>query len=826
MASRYQLLKSFSAFKGLDLRSGDLLRAKEFASDVKNCDFRSTAALSKRKGYQIKGSSAGTTGIAVYSELAPSTGAITDKLVAADDHLHVRKSASITLTYSGGGTAYYELQAAGTGLEIKVFENDIQVLSQNLGTGLETSPITIADLTTSLNALTDFSASSSVATSTPAAFLDKTERTDIDSSASIAYNYFEQVNSPSSAPFSLHYAQRNSDTFEPASFVSTNGVLYISNGYDEMHKYDGQTLYRAGMPQGEQPSASLNGAGSITNSGLEYRIAYYQKDNKGNIVEGIISDRSASLSASSNAVALTLDNIQASSGFNTNCAIVDGAQTSVNTIDVDDGSGSAHTLQVGDTAYFFDGVSGSYVEREVTARTASSITIDGAAVTVSDNRPISNNLRIDIYRNQSAGDTFSLVASVPNDSFSATQGYNDNAADSALGAEYIEPIKERGVPPKGKYMTLFRGQMIVGGFINDVDAVAYSDIDSPEYFPAGQNRQNFDTEKGDIVSGVKALDSVLFVFKTKTIHTITGDLINDNYQVDILTTGGVGCSANATIQEVNGRLFFLDLDGVYSVTQGQNGVDEISQLISPEFSTIGTDFNFRRATAAHWLNRDKYVLFMPILETNGGEITSSSASQIYAYDLYRGGWLKWNNFSALGGMAVLNGDLYASSLIYNTNTSSVDRTVLEFLNTGTSVDYADHERAISAEYKTHWETLGEPSVFKKFLRLKLHSLDASVNDFETQLFTISLITEHDFNNVPVYNHVFDFGNGATGGWGENPWGASPWGDARLDGIKTKLKTTKARSIRLIFANDTINTNFLLSGYELETAAPFRIQMKE
>jgi hypothetical protein len=826
MAANYTLVKSFAAFKGLDLRSGDLLRLKEFSSGTSNCDFRSTSALSKRKGVQTKASGIGQGGISTWSDLNTSTGEITNKIVAVDSTLHVLESGTMSISYAGSGIAYYTMESDGTEFIFTLIEDDTIITQQQLGTGLESSPTTIADLSSAIDSQTDFTSSVTGTDTVPAAFLDVSERADIGASIDAPFKYYSTANSPSASAFTTHWDARNDDDFEPASFVSNNGVIYIANGKDELHKYDGQNLYRAGMPEGAKPSAVTNGAGSVTNASLDYWTVYYQVDNKGNIVEGKISNESTSLSASSNTVDVTVNNLEASSGFNTNCAIVAGTQSSVTTITVDDGSAGAHTMLAGDTAYFYDAVSASYVTRTVNSVTASSITISGAAVTVNDNEVISNNLRIDLYRNQSSGTTPYLVESIPNNSFASTQVYTDNKADAALGEEYVAPIKERGLPPKGRYITLFRNQLIIGGFDNDVDAIAYSDSDSPEYFPSGTNRFNVDTAVGDKVTGVKALNSVLYVFKGQTIHTVTGDLINDNFQVDILTTGGVGCQANATISEVNGQLFFLDKEGVFAVSQGADGVVEVSELISPEFDSLRNSFNFKRATAAHWLLREKYVLYMPIMETNGGEDTAASTSVIFAYDIFRGGWLKWNSLNALGGMTILDEDLFISRVKYDTSTSAVSRTIDMFLNTGTSVDYADHEQPISAEYKTHWESLGEPSVFKKFNRLKLHSLDASVNDFETQLFKVTVVTEHDFNDVPVYTHVFDFGNGSTAGWGENPWGEFPWGDARLPSIKTKLKSTKARTIRLTFSNDTLNQNFLLSGYEFEVAAPYRMAIKE
>ena len=135
---------------------------------------------------------------------------------------------------------------------------------------------------------------------------------------------------------------------------------------------------------------------------------------------------------------VTVDYIDDSTGYNTDCAIVAGAQTGVTQITVDDGAGGSHTMQVGQTAYFFDSSSSAFVEREITAVDSTTITIDGANVNVSDNEVISNNLRVNIYRTASGGTLFKLVTSLANDSFETTAAYRDGTADASLGATFLD----------------------------------------------------------------------------------------------------------------------------------------------------------------------------------------------------------------------------------------------------------------------------------------------------------------------------------------------------------------------------------------------------
>ena len=134
-------------------------------------------------------------------------------------------------------------------------------------------------------------------------------------------------------------------------------------------------------------------------------------------------------------------------------------------------------------------------------------------------------------------------------------------------------------------------------------------------------------------------------------------------------------------------------------------------------------------------------------------------------------------------------------------------------------------KTISFSYKTHWEAMGEPSIYKKFLRIKVHSLDGTINDFETDKFTLTVETEHDYVQGSESSLSLDFGGGALG-WGNSAWGQFPWGESRLEQLTSKLKSKKAKALRVVFTNNTRHQNVLISGYELEIAAAYDLQIKE
>jgi len=822
MAAPYINNKYYASFRGLDVRSNDLIRPSANASDMLNADYTKTGAIVKRKGVKASTASAGGAGLGTWADVNLTTGAITNKLIAIDDNLHYLAEHSLNITYSGVGSARAELYLdKDTGnFYLDLLDDEVLVLHESLGTGIEeASPVTLGGLITAINAVSDFAATATGATTISAAFLTITPSSSLP--LSIKYSTWTKANAPSASPLATTWAKRDQRDFENASLVNLNGVLFISTGWNDLHKFDGQNFYKAGIPKPALPTTADAAAGNITNSATKYILTYVQKDNKGNIVEGIETLPSAPLNLTSRQVDVTVPNILAASGFNTNCAVVNGGQASVNTIIVTSG----HTLKIGDTAYFLDGISSTYVERAVTGIAATTITIAGAAVTVSDLAVISNNLKIAIYRNQSAGDTYALVAEIPNNSFSASQVYRDNKADASLGAEYIEPIKPHGLPPKGKYASAFRNLLLLSGKVDSPNEVFYSDIDGPEFFPPNDNAFNVDTEFGDVVTGISGNNQSFFVFKSRSIHQVSGDLVEDSFRVDRVNAGELGCVSHHTIKEVEGVLFFLSKDGVYAIASNEIAPKEISVNIEPRFTAPSAAFNQKQAVAINWLEKDKYILFLPETDIASGSTLATNNSRLLVFNYFHGSWLEWDSINPMGGMAVLNGELWLTERRNSSLPGGVVYNSYIVKDTGTPQDYSDHSQAIDFSYKTHWESLAEPSTPKKFLRLKVFSLDSLADGIDPAPFTLITDGENDFVPATVFSTVQDFVGGSLG-WGLGAWGVESWGSSRPQEAVSKLGSTKARSLRLIFKNSNNLENVYMSGWELEIATPYKMSIKE
>ena len=824
MADTNKLIKSFSNFKGIDLRSPTLLQDASFATEAKNVDIRDSGSLNKRKGYQASLTSGGGFGCFNFNNTNTSTGAITEEFLTLDSVLKKMVAYSLSITYTGASTAWVSTYVGSDGhFYLDLYVDYACVLNQDLGTGInEVAPVTIAALTTIIHALADFTCTNTGADTTPAAFLALEQYTNLPTTVPVllSYNSLTSINSCLSSNWTLTVAAHNNSDFENASFAQLNNILYIATKYNYLQKYDGQNVYRAGLPQATIPVAASAGAGaSIPADPVRYILTYEQTDNKGNIIEGIPSTPSVTYTPGApEDINVTITNILAASGFNTNCGVVAGAQNGVTTITVDNGSGGANTFIIGDKAYFYDGVSASYVTRNITNRSATTITIDGAAVNVLDNAVISNNLKINIWRTVSGGDTFYFVATIANNSFTATQVFLDSVGNASLGDDFVYPVKEHGLPPIGAYLAVYQTCLCIGGQPTAVDQVSYSDIDGPEYFPSADNAFTVESAMGDKITGIAPYNNSLVIFKKNSIHVLSGALVTDQFRIDLVGWEEIGCSAFHTIKQVRNNLVFANEKGVFYIDPS-GAVNELSYPIASLYQESVSGKNYSKMFSTVWQEGKKYLLFLPVeeLDTNYHNTTSSVT---FAFDLDRSSWFEWNNLNIGGGACLHNGDLYFIERRLGTVSGNVEYYTYKFLTAGNEYDYHDHGSAISFTYKSNWETLGEPSIPKKFLRGKVYAVEGSKRSFESSSFTLDLKTERDYIDTTITDLVLDFGSGG-GGWGLFEWGIAPWGESRLFHVKSKLNSSKVQALRLILENDTINENVLISGYELETVAPYK-----
>lgn len=223
-----------------------------------------------------------------------------------------------------------------------------------------------------------------------------TTATAVNSTLVIPFYYWEVV--PWNTDLLLTAADYSEPPFlspESVSFLNANNSCYIYykdidnssklwNGFP--FKYDGQTLYREGVPKAVISSLST-GAGSLTGA-YQYQVRFIQYDNRGKIIQGEFSDvTGTTLSADSSILTILNPSFDPEVPMATGATagmvgIVNGLQTAT-TINVDAG----HTIRVGDTIAFNTTATAAFTKKIITATTTTTITFSGS-VTVADNTPI------------------------------------------------------------------------------------------------------------------------------------------------------------------------------------------------------------------------------------------------------------------------------------------------------------------------------------------------------------------------------------------------------------------------------------------------------
>lgn len=834
--------KRYENHYGLDLKSTDLNRDPNFASLILNAQYKKSGGIQKREGFQVHGEDGYGLGLFVYNKKNPTTGASEAEIVSVGQSAGRLLFTELEIEYVGADPTavlniYYDVDEEE--YRCTLLEGAVEVLDESLGLGYdEAAPVTIADLATAINATTNFNAVATGDTTVSAAFLEIIRDFDLSASggaATVQAAYWEEINKTVSAPFDNFEADKDSTDFELMSGVQIQNVLYLAGGgVDYMHKYDGQTLYRAGLPEVSSLTAAIGAATGITGSNYLYAARMIQYDAAGNVFEGNIRYTSNALSPANQKINVTVGNSVAGSGFNTNCAIVNGAQVGVTTITVDSG----HTMKVGDTAYFLDGSTGNYVERTVTAKASTTITIDGANVNVADNAVISNNLRIGIYRSKTSGSTPTVwyhLVDLPNDSFNATQVYVDAVADGSLGDQLIEPLTDRSAPPLLKYITMFQNQMVGGGCPTAKSTLFWSDVDGCEYFPADENSQNLDTIVGDDISGVFPNNEILAVFKDKSINLVSGQIAENRLRFDWLTHD-IGCISHNTIREVQGETCWLSDRGPYRMVSGQlprplGENKDGGGRIEPVFDQKGVaeeDYLWlKRAYAINDRDNQKYIIHIPAESEVGlGDRYTNENSVLFVWDyakgMVSGSWLQWDTLDLSGGAVLFEGDFYFQDRRYTD--FFLDPGVKHMLHRRHTLKdawaYQDNAEAIEFDYGTCWETVNDASVRKKFLKHRIYTAETTPNNDGT----LNVQTEVDF--IPdSLKSEFDL-TLTGGGYGDSSYGDLPYGTPQQSLFEHKLGNGKFCSMRFRYRNSEPQQNVDIDAWETEIAAPYRPEFKK
>ena len=148
-----------------------------------------------------------------------------------------------------------------------------------------------------------------------------------------------------------------------------------------------------------------------------------------------------------------------------------------------------------------------------------------------------------------------------------------------------------------------------------------------------------------------------------------------------------------------------------------------------------------------------------------------------------------------GGMTVFDGVLWGSRRNLDHSPARYDL-FKQIVNKGI-YNYGDHEASINGVIRTHHESLGDPNLYKKFLRMAIGAFGAC--DSEQWVLQIRSYPNYDY--LTVMTEAIKTG--------------------RIGDItRLKLKSGKANALMLEFTNPNRYEDFLITGWDLDISAAY------
>lgn len=289
MGAPHIILRNSENFKGLDKRSSDTARTIEYASDIKNAAYRKSGAINKRKGYKNAYiNNRKISGMYNFKNINISNGSIEDEVLFVDqDGIYKLVTKEVTLKYLVTAPAIvntnpvqYEdvtfsgilvscrLNETGSNFVFNVTDKDGDVFNLNLG--IDENGASLATLKTNIEANGQFELdlSNLIDDQIAANLMDLVVNEPINfanpitsdpGTLTLSIKVKEEITTASGITFN-HVLSEDED--ENVFFANLNNVVYMVDGQNPMYKYDGDIVFKAGMPQ--MPGLNLQAGGQST----------------------------------------------------------------------------------------------------------------------------------------------------------------------------------------------------------------------------------------------------------------------------------------------------------------------------------------------------------------------------------------------------------------------------------------------------------------------------------------------------------------------------------------------------------------------------------
>ena len=824
--------RNFENFKGINKSFSALTKPQEFAEEAQNCFITENFDLEQRPGGKFI--SFGDAGLAKYV-YTDSSGAIVREIVLGTEYK--LSDETITFAYSGGGTGRISLLPTGSAWRLTVTEDGVDVSGfPKTYTSIVDYPASdLSTLVSDVDGLSNWTCSASDTTNIYACYLPIIELQEVGSGG-VSFNYVSLANLE---PGGLG----TGEAFDRTSYSSLNDVLFAARGSSEVVKYDGFRVYRSGVPELTQSVLAIANGGSgsafTANTTYSYLFRYVRIDARGNRIEGPLSEVVSHTVGGTAQDSLNITYpVWNDSSSDTRASYFSSATTSGNVLNIN-GTYNALQWQVGGEVYFWDEISAAWVVRNITAVSSSpwQITVDGDAVTTvatGNKATISNNIRLEVYRTKgNANSPFYLVDEPANASVGSTVSttYTDDTAEASLSVNLIEPDVTRGRPPAGSYLCSHQGLLFVTGNSTTPNRVYFNDVTGSEYFDPDLGFLDLPFTTTGVITGIVSDGQNLIVFKPRERAIVRGDFITNSFFVEVVSDG-VGCSSHHSICRGVLGIYFMSLQGPQRLINSELDFgfnNKMSQFFRSSiadsdvgYSLVADSANYvidssqvdklvvDLATSFYDERRSHVYMFAPALTSRDGfAVTTVSGpnenSWFYVYDEKQDAWTEYipsaSQYPISGGV-VSGSDLYISTTLVTEAVSDEYIYTLALFKEHVRDDSyvaADDYAAIEFCYESAWDSLDNPSVYKKWLRLRTWSMRL-LNRIASSLAITVTKNFSDSDTLSSFTHDFT--------------GATTLED------RSKISSQKATAIKVKFYNNTLHEAPRITGYEMEVSMPY------
>jgi len=837
----------YTPTKGLDLKSSDIIRREGYLSGGQNCAYDNNQNLRTRNGFQEF--HYGDTIARLFKYKATlRTGENVEELISVESDgintfPHVVRERGLTLTANQDMIVSYYYEAVADQFVFRVKNTSGTTLfSQNCGK--DGSVVSMSTVYTAINGSGYFSS----VTGNYSSYGHHAEIINdvvVLSGQDLFWPMF-LVGSPSPVSGgSLNTEVYLTGNIRKPQIVQIGGTLYFSSCAvigssvtKVIGKYDGQSFYRAGLPQAPRLIVVGNVEGAINrdcrgsmyhgyigpgfgDGPFYYKATMLHIGKDGRITEGETSEASAASTYGTEGVyALTfasgVTNPVKDLGYNDHCGIAASAMSGSRTVTMQAG----HTLEVGDCCRFWNSAIGGtsrFVTREVIGVSGNDVTFSANTIDSHDTAgnfscnqyAVFSTMMIAIWStstNNPAAD-YMLLDEVPLDMFrsSFTSPYffyihefgNRDFGAGIDGGAFLDDTRVYGEPPAGDIIGSYNGALIISGNESSPNTVYYSNGTETENFPEATNSFLSD----GAVEAVGQSGPNLAVWGDRFIETVYGDLATANFRKDKVAET-IGCIARHTVKEIDeGIVAFLTHRGPFVLINGRElqplgaWADGKTSIIEPYF----TDYydkdveypDFTRAIAGVDSVNKLYMLSIPWVDPDTEVLTASSVILVYDYTI--GAWLpEWT-------IPVQDIVEYKDRVwLAKQDPGDLDDQRLARIIVGKEDKcLIDHDTAINSSVQFHWESLGDPNLYKKFLRLAVGAVGAF--DPSSWALTVGAYVNYDYSALMTSVSKVAY---------------------LQDVARFKLRSGKANSLMIELSNNALYEGFMTSGFDLEIATPY------